>query len=481
MKRILTLLSCLLGPSLLALSPAAAQEEPSLEEIEDRARTEKNFVPAPEKISISLEEAIAKGLRKNNMQKTRDFQRQIFKLEWKDAYEGFWYPQLNLTVATGPHHIESLYNDVEENALAETPGGFVGLEFEDYSLFNWGRDYLEYLNSQATYIRRNQALEEQRRALRFQIIDQYFYLARTKQIREVKKSQLRHASFIYRLAKEKLSLGKIPKQESLQAKEEFLRSHKEFQAINAQVAQEEQKMARLLGDDLETGYALANQLKFAPLTIKENESLAFAARRSPDVRQAKTELENANRSYEKTLKENLPLPEFSVKLGAYRHSFSGQGAQDAYSTYGNDKNIEVAASINMQWSIFGSGGFLNSREKERSYLNKRIAQINFFENKREAATAVRTLHRRIAHLEREVEAAKARLANATALFDVTLDRYISGKTSFPNMKLVLDSLVQSKEQLETAKYEHLAQKLNLANVAGIDDFPGEKFDNLVLR
>ena len=49
------------------------------------------------------------------------------------------------------------------------------------------------------------------------------------------------------------------------------------------------------------------------------------------------------------------------------------------------------------------------------------------------------------------------------------------------MKLVLDSLINSAESLEAAQYEHLAQKLNLANVAGIDDFPGEKFDNLVLR
>lgn len=475
MKRII-----IFFPFIATLSLALAQDI-SLEQVENELKKSGDFSPAKETVSLSLEEAIAKGLRKNNQQKVREYRREIVKLNWKDAHDSFWFPQLSLTINTADHHTESFYNEVEENALPETPAGFVGLEFEEYTVFNWGRDYLEYLNNQAVYTRSNQALDEQRRALRFQIIDQYFNLSKVKQIRSVKKSQLRHTSFIYRLSREKLSLGKIPKQEYLQAKGEFLRSHKEFQELNVLVVENEEKMAELLGDDLETGYALVNQLKYSSLTIKKDESIAFAAARSPDLLQAKTELEIANRSYEKTLKENLPLPKFSVRLGAYRHGFSNQGAEDTVTTYGNNRNVEVAASINMKWALFGAGGFMNSRDKERSYFAKRIAEINFFENRREVKVAIASLHRQIVHLEQTIEAARARLKNARDLFDTTLDRYISGKTSFPNMKLVLDSLISSEEQLERTKYEHLAQKLNLANLSGIDDFPGEKFDNLVLR
>lgn len=475
MKRILLIL-----PYLAGLGLAIAQDV-SLEEVERKLKEGEEYTPAKETTSLTLEEAIAKGLRKNNQQKVRDYQREIFKLDWKDSYDAFWFPQLNLTVNTSNHHVESLYNDQKETLLSETPSGFVGLEFEDYTIFNWGRDYLQYLNDQATFERQNQALDEKRRALRFSIIDQYFNLSKYKRIRSIKKSQLRHTSFIYRLSKEKLGLGKIGKQEFLQAKGEFLRAHKEFQQVNALVAQNEQDMAKLLGDDLETSYTLVNQLKFTPLNIKKSESLGFAQERSPQLRQARTELENANRSYEKTLKENLPLPEFTVRLGAYRHGFSDQGVEDTVTTYGDGRNVEVAASINMKWRIFGSGGFMNSRDKERSYFNKRIAEINFYENKRGVKVEVGTLHRSILHLEQTVEAAQARLKNARDLFDTTLDRYISGKTSFPDMKLVLDGLIQSEEELETAKYQHLAQKLNLANASGIDDFPGEKFDNLVLK
>lgn len=479
MRRILFLIPCIASFG-FALAQDNAQEI-NLDEVEKQLKETDKYAPKKESEILSLEQAIAKGLRLNNDQKTRDYQKEIFTLDWKDNRDEFWIPQLKLSVNTSNHHVESLYNDTEENALSETPSGYVGLEFEEYTLFNWGRDYLQYLNDQQTFTRQKQFLTEQKRQLRFQIIDQYFNLSRIKRIRSIKKSQLRHTSFIYRLSKEKLSLKKIGKQEYLQAKGEFLRAHKEYQDYNEQVAVEEEKLAELLGDDLDTNYNLTNQLKFTPLNIKRHESLAFAQDTSPKLRQARTDLENANRSYERTLKENLPLPEINMRLGAYRRSFSNQGMEDSVTTYGDSRNVEIAASINMSWTIFGAGGLFNSRDRERSYLNKRIAEINFTENKREVQVNVKTLHRRIAALERAVEAARVRLKNSRDVFDLTLDRYISGKTTFPNMKLVLDSLIQSEEQLETAKYEHMANKLDLAFTSGIDDFPGEKFDNTVLR
>lgn len=486
MKRILfiiTSISCFYQQVAIAQNnaPQNGMDDISLEQVEKELKSSPEFSPARETISLTLEEAISKGLRKNFQQKTREYQKEIIELNWKDTFDGFWFPQLSLSVNTAPHRLESLYGDTDDNALPNTPSGFVGLEFDDYTVFNWGKDYLAYLNAQATYERQNQALKEQKRALRFQIIDQYFNLARLKNIRSIKKSQLRHTSFIYRLSKEKLELGKIARQQFLQGKAEFLRAHKEFQEVNVLVSQNEEKLAQLLGDELTTSYTLVNQLKFSPLTIKKAESINYAGMRSPALLQAKTDLENANRSYDRTLKENLPLPKISVRLGAYRHQFSNQGAQDTVSTYGDSRNVEVAASINMRWAIFGAGGLMNSRDRERSYFNKRIAEINFTESRRDVKVTISTLHRQISHLEETVKAARARLQNARELFDTTLDRYISGKTSFPDMKIVLDSLISSEEQLESAKYEHLAQKLDLANISGLDDFPGEKFDNLVLR
>lgn len=453
----------------------------NLDDLEEEMKEQKDFTPQSEAVTMSLKVAIEKGLRKNNPQKIRNYAREIIELDFKDAFEEFWLPQLNLTVQTNDHYVESFYGETEENTLGKSPNGFVGIEFEEYTVFNWGRDYLTYLNEKATYEREKQRLTEQKRLLRFQIIDQYFNTKRLKKIRRIRKSQLRHTSFMYRLNKEKLALKKVNKQQLFQAKGEFLRAHKEYQDISAEVAQAEEQLAQLVGDSLDTNYTLTNEIKVKPFTLGKDESLNFAKVRSPTIRQARVDLHNANRDYERTRKENLPLPEFTVRLGAYRNSFSSAGNQETVTTNGSQRNVELAASINMTWRLFGSGGLFNSRNLERSYFSKRISEINFSEARREISTNVNVFHKRIKYLEKEIEATRRQRDNNRTTFDITLDRYIAGKTDFPNMKLVLDSLINAETNYENAKYEHMSERLNLANFIGIDDFPGEKFEDMILK
>ncbi len=453
----------------------------NLDDLEAEMKDQKDFTPESEAIVMSLKVAIEKGLRKNNPQKIRDYSREIIELNFQDAFEEFWLPQLNLTVQTNDHYVESFYSDQEDNTLPKSPNGYVGIEFEEYTVFNWGRDYLNYLNQKATYEREKQRLTEQKRFLRFQIIDQYFNTKRLQKIRRIKRSQLRHTSFMYRLNKEKLALKKINKQQLFQAKGEFLRAHKEYQDANAEAAAAEEQLAELVGDSLDTTYTLTNEIKVKPFTLGKGESINFAKLRSPTIRQARVDLHNSNRDFERTRKENLPLPKFSVRLGAYRNSFSKAGNTETVTTNGNSRNVELAASINMTWRLFGSGGLFNSRDLERSYFNKRISEINFSEARREISTNINVFHKRIKYLEKEIEATRLQRDNNRNSFDITLDRYIAGKTDFPNMKLVLDGLIQAEENYENAKYEHMSERLNLANFIGIDDFPGEKFEDMILK
>jgi len=463
---------------LISSSVAFAQD---LDDLEKQLKDEKNFSPQSESVSMSLKVAIEKGLRRNNQQKIRSYTRETLELNFKDSFEEFWFPQLSLTVQTNDHYVESFYSDQEDNTLSKTPNGFVGLEFEEYTVFNWGRDYLNFLNDKATYTREKQKLKEQRRLLRLQIIDQYFNTKRLKKIQRIKRSQLRHTSFMYRLNKEKLQLKKINKQQYFQAKGEFLRAHKEYQDANAEVASAEEQLAQLVGDSLDTNYSLINEIKVKPFTLKKEESVNFAKLRSPTLRDARVSLKNSNRDFERVRKENLPLPKFSVRLGAYRNTFSTSGNKETVTTNGNERNVEVAASINMSWRIFGSGGLFNSRNLERSYFSKRISEIEFSEARREVSTNIYVFHRRIKYLEKEIDATERQRNNNRSTFDITLDRYIAGKTDFPNMKLVLDSLINAEMNYENAKYEHMSERLSLANFIGIDDFPGEKFEDMVLK
>ena len=69
--------------------------------------------------------------------------------------------------------------------------------------------------------------------------------------------------------------------------------------------------------------------------------------------------------------------------------------------------------------------------------------------------------------------------NARKVFDKVIDNYISGKTRVTNVKQTLEELKLASVQYEATKYNHLVEKLNLAKLMGVDDFPGEKFERLV--
>jgi hypothetical protein len=57
------------------------------------------------------------------------------------------------------------------------------------------------------------------------------------------------------------------------------------------------------------------QLKFISVNTSMGEALKFAQEQSVDFRNAKLAYDTASRTYEKTLKDNLPLPRFDLNLG----------------------------------------------------------------------------------------------------------------------------------------------------------------------
>ncbi|MBD65820.1 MAG: hypothetical protein CME62_11475 [Halobacteriovoraceae bacterium] len=459
-----------------------AWSQNNLDDIEKTIEKDRNLTNLSNTAkAISLNDAIEEGLRKNNAELLRKYQRQINELNFKDAFEDFYFPKLNLTMqTTDDHFVENIYRDDIENAeSSKTPQGFIGLEMPDYTLFNWGKDFLNYLNEKEIYKRNKQIFVEQRRELRFRIITNYFNLSRLRNISRVYKKQLSHTSFIYKLAKEKLGLRKINSQEYLQAKAEFLKAHKNYQASLFAYYSQQQELADIMGDNPETVYTTTDSLKFNPLVLGAAEAQKLIAQNSPQVRDARTSLENANRTYQRVLKDNLPLPKFSLKLGSYRKTFSQDGVQDNFETFDGSRNLEVAATVNMTWTIFGSGGFFNSRVTERSYYQKRMAEINLKEAYRDTRVANQLTNSRINYLEKQFNATEAQLKNARKVFDYAIDNYIDSKTGFAELKLVLDEIQDAGISLENVKYDHLVEKITYASVLGIDDFPGEKFENLV--
>ena len=464
--------------STIVFGQSSTLDPENLEQIEKEQKV-KGFT-RNESYSLTLQGAIELGLRKNFSENIRKFQFELNEFSYQDAFDDFYMPKLNLTMATtSDHHVENLYKESDSSATSpQTPAGAVGLELEDYTLFNWGKDYIDYLNAKESYGRTKTSFTEKRRALRHNIIDQYFNLSRQFQIVQAYKRQLSHTSFIYRLAKEKLSLKKIRLQEFLQAKSLFLVAHQNYQSSLNDYYSIQDEMATLLGHELKTTYWPAELLKFKPVTLAATESLPFIEKNNPSLLQARANMNISTRSYQRTVKDNLPLPKISLKLGSYQRSFSSAGQNDNYETFSGSKNLEVVATLNMSWRIYGSGGFFNSRKTKSSFLNKRISEIELRETHRSVKVANRLIHSQIKYLEKKLEATEAFLKNARKGFDQTVDDYLASKVPLTTLQQILEDLIQSQIEYENTKYMHLSEKVNLAELMGVDDFPGENFDKL---
>jgi outer membrane protein TolC len=433
---------------------------------------------------LDLRSVLEEGFRRNPFEQIRGQQREQIELLKTDVFQKFWLPTIGLEMQTSNHRIDRLHESSQSNAgmgAQQAPFGSVGLVFDEYTIFNWGRDYLNYLNEKQTLTRRNQQLSEARRRLKFSLIGQYFNLIRFKEVLRIKQEQLRQTSFIHRLASERLKLRKIQTQEYYQTRSEYLRAQTEYQQAQYEVGIEEERIANLLGDEYQGNYRSYEQLKYVSINTSMNEALRSAQDSSQPYRDAKTGYDIASRTYEKTLKDNLPLPKFGVNLGTYRTGFDPSGTSWNYQTTDGNRNIEIVATINMRWTLLGEGGFFNTRQNQQTYLSKRIAEINFFNTRRELEVKVRTIYKTVRYLEEKVEIAQFQSKNAQKNYDSALDNYIGGRTTYPDIKLAIDNLVFSHVNSENVKYDHLLKKLELADFMGLEDFPGENFESLASR
>lgn len=439
--------------------------------------------------NLDLRSVIEEGLRRNAFQQIRGQQKEQIELAKTNLWQSFWLPHLSLRMDTGLDRIDRWRTSSQDTGAynlgtQQAPGGFVALGFDPYTVFNWGRDYLAYQNNKQTLNRANIALLEERRRLKFSLISQYFNMIRTKEINRVYQEQLRQTSFIHRFARERLQLRKIRAQEYYQTRSEFYRSQTEYNQAMFNVGIEEEKMSNVLGDEYQGAYRSFEQLKYVPVNVQMEEALGAALEQSVDYRNAKLAYDVASRSYDKALKDNLPLPKFTVDLGTYAQTFNSAGAGGSswnYNTTGPSRNIDLAARVQASWTIFGDGGFFNTRVQQNAYLQKRIAEISYFNTKRQLEVKVRTIYKTLRFLEQKVEIATGQRKNAQKNYDSVLDNYMGGRATYPDIKLAVDNLVLASVNEENVKYEHLQRKLELCDFMGIEDFPGENFEQLAVR
>lgn len=427
--------------------------------------------------TLTMAQVMSQGLAQSYTEKIRYRQGQLIELNKMDAWESYWFPEISLNFATIAQRVGTLKGD---KSAAEVPSGALSLSLGNYTVFNWGKDYLSYTNSISTFNRQLEANREEHRDLKHELILQYFQTVSLKEMEQVRRKQLRHASFIYRYTREQLAKGKLGRDDFMMARDEYLKAQSEFFHIKSQVKVADEEMARLINDPVGTQYVMDETINYVPLKIPLEEAIEKAQKQNPNVLQALTDLQVAKTDYELALKENLPLPKFTLDLGAYRYGFSPTSAGMKYIN-GPKDTLEIVATINASWTILGSGGLFNRRERSKALIDHQIRRHQVEDSQHTAASLVKQYIETILNYQTQIQIMDAKYPNAEKLFDRILTQYMQQKRSFLYFKDYLKEYVDTEIHRIHYRYEHLKNKILLAKAIGSYDFPNENFDHLAKK
>ena len=433
--------------------------------------------------NLRLNDVLEQGLRKNYDQNLRGQRQELNEISFSGTKNAFWLPELKITLVTANQNISTLHHSSRPPLVpnSKSAAGNLGFSLGEYTVFNWGKDYALYLNAKSVYERSSQIYDESKRELKLDLINSYFSLVATKNIEKIRQDELRQSSFVYRLSKEKITVGKTTKQDYYQARSEYLKSQNGYHEAKIVADQADESVAFQITDPVGTKYVLNEGLDYKRIKITLEEVMALAERTNPTLLTNKVLIDNAERAYDVALKENMPLPKFTINLGAYNKRFGPATSGTRYETYSGSGNVELVAAINTTWSLTGADGFMNSNKLAVSRIDKEIAKLEFEKNTHYTQSLLRQTYKTILSLQNQIVILEARLPSLQKTFDTILDNYLGGRTRFYDFSTALADLSSTKIFYEQIKLQHLKEKLTLARLAGIEDFPGENFELLATK
>ncbi len=440
------------------------------------------FAPKDQLRPLDLSGSIEESLREGPDQRIRNQQNGIIDNQWEGTKVGFWFPEIKMVVTSNQQRITRLKSgDSSANSNSKSPSGSVGLELGNYTVFNWGKDYLEYANKRETYNVNKLSLAQQRRELRHATIINFFEILTYREIESIKKEYLRHASYIYRVNTEKLQQGKTTRQEYHQARELYLDSQQRYQEAQLNSQQIDEKMAYKLSDEVGTRYFIKEKLNYKEFKLPIEEAISLSKNNSFQILSSVAGKNIAQRSYELAQKENLPLPKFTLDLGAYTHRFGPSQGSTRYETSPGSSNVEIVATVNATWDIWGNDGFMNSRKLTTSYLRNSLSEEQIHQSERSNGQILRQKYMALLSYQKQILILEARSNNLQKMFDVILDNYLNNKTPFVNFSLALKAMIEAQTELSQRRFDHLREKVLMATEMGVDDLPGENFEKLAVH
>lgn len=466
--------------SILSISSVYALEsspEIYIQEAQDSTIMQKIYRPLD--IGIVIEQ----GMRAYQQNIIRRKNIEILKNKLKDTKESFWTPNPRVTMQLNSQRIGTLKTGSNDTTrISKDPSGSVGLELGEYTLFNWGKDYLEYQNEKENLERQIDRNNEGLREFKQILVQHYVQLIHAKDLKIISRQYLQSATLIYRMNREKVLQKKITKHEYYQSRSEYLRAQEHYTQAKTNEEIVNEQMARLLDDAPGTLYAIKDDYQFEKSTYSRDNAIAMARKVSPFILDKTVEKNIKNREYEIALRDNLPLPKISLNLGTYANTFSnGNVSNDYYTTSPGNSNIDLVASLNASWTLFGDGGLFNRRKLANARLEKEKALYDLRLTRRRVEEAIVNIFNFLNSSVEQLEIIKSRNDSLKKRMDTALYQYSNKKTRYLEYQLAMEDYYDSLRRESTIKYQYLAKRVELAQIVGIENLPDQSFDKAVIK
>lgn len=432
---------------------------------------------------ISIGGAIQQGVEQNHEQINRDYLKEILEIDWKDTWSSFWLPTIDLSLTINPHRLSQFRRT--SALIGSNPrntGGNISLNMGQYSLFNWGKDYLSYLNSKQTYRRQKQVLTEEKRELKFNIVESYGELLSSRDRLRSYKKFLRHASYAYRMAKEKVQAKKLSLQNYYMIRTLYLKAYEQYTVEKREYQTRNENLAFILDDEVNTRYSTNEELVFQRVLAPINSFYDFAKKNSPDILSAHVNQKVSERNLEIARRENLALPELTIDLGAFSRSTTTTSHTQGYTggITGNE-NLEIIATLNATWTIVGRNGLLNMRRLSRANLENRSATRLQKRAIDQNMYFITNTFQRLKTYEDQYEITQTKKVTAKTAYEITLEKYNRNKTTYLNFLHTISDYIEAEVSLTNLLNNHLKERINLARYSGIDDLPDLLFEHITKK
>lgn len=429
---------------------------------------------------VTLNEVIEQGMRKNFGENIRKNNEYIIQNNIEDNKESFYLPKLSLTLDATTQRIGSLNRQEDTSGLrSKIPTGSFGLEMGDYSIFNWGKDYLAYQNEKEDLEREKEQLKEKSREFRQNLIILFTKNIYLQEVVRIKKEQLRNSSFVYRLNREKVTQSKTTKHDYYQSRSEYLRAQQEYFEAKLSAQQANESLAEAIDDSPGTMYIIEQVARHEKVKLTLDGSIQLAKKNAPFIKDAFVKENIATREYEIALKDNMALPKISVDLGTYKHRFSQSDSSTNFQNSAGARNLEVVAVVSAKWNIFGDGGVFNRRKLANSRLEKENSTWDHRSAKRNVELLIANIFQDFSNSHDLIKILEARVPSQKKTMELSLNNYIDGKGKYTDFHLSLMEYDQAQIRLEELKWNYLRNKILLAQIIGLEELPGESFDTLM--